>query len=179
MIKRLTTAALLCTLLSCGPKREGDPGNRAGNRVATSGKADVPVGQVPAVVTEAVKAAEPGMKIASAEAETRDGRRYFDIGGTLANGSEIELDVMEAKGGWKVVETQRDIAFSAAPEPVRAAILSSDPAFRPNRVIESRQEGGLIIYELYAPAGDEPQGRKVEIKWDGRQASLLDEEWAH
>ena len=83
---------------------------------------------------------------------------------------------MEEGGKWRVVETQRDIAFAAAPEPVRAAHKAG---FTPNRVIESTQADGLVIYELFGEAGGDPQGRKVEIKWDGRKAELLDKEWAH
>jgi len=148
-------------------------------KVETSGKRQTALSDVPAPVLAAVREREPSLKLASAETETRDSRRYFDIGGTLADGSEIEFDVMEEGGRWRVVETQRDIAFAAAPEKVRAAARSHDAAFEPTRVIESRQEDGLIIYELFAPAGGQPQGRKVEVKWDGRQASVLAEEWAH
>jgi hypothetical protein len=46
-------------------------------------------------------------------------------------------------------------------------------------VIESVQADGLTIYELYAQAGGDPQGRKVEVRWDGRQAVVLEEEWEH
>ena len=56
-------------------------------------------------------AAQPGFTPAEAESETRDGRRYFDIGGKLADGSEVEFDIMEEGGRWRVVETQRDIAL--------------------------------------------------------------------
>ncbi len=79
-----------------------------------------------------------------------------------------------------MVETQRDIAFASAPEPVRAASANADAKFAPARVIESRQADGLVIYELFGPApkiGGEP--RKVEIKFDGKTAELLTEEWAH
>ena len=86
---------------------------------------------------------------------------------------------MEEGGQWRVVETQRDIALSAAPEQVRETARKADVSFEPTRVIESRQQDGLIIYELYGPAGGDPQGRKVEIKWDGRTASVLTSEWAH
>ena len=86
---------------------------------------------------------------------------------------------MEQDGRWRVVETQRDIDFASAPQAVRDAARAHDAALEPTRVIESRQEDGLVIYELFAPAGGDPRGRKVEIKWDGRQASVLAREWAH
>ncbi len=147
--------------------------------VQTSAKQKVPVADVPREVTAVAVARVPDLKLASAESETRDGRRYFDIGGTTADGAEIELDIMEEGGRWRVVETQRDIAFDEAPKSVREAARRHDPSFAPTRVIESQQEDGLVIYELYGPVGSDRQGRKVEVKWDGREASVLTEEWVH
>ena len=46
-------------------------------------------------------------------------------------------------------------------------------------MIESVQQDGLVIYELFGPQGGDPQGRKVEIKWDGSRAEVLAREWAH
>ena len=170
---------LVLALLSCSPAADRATDNQSTTALATSGKSTVPLTNLPPEVTSAVKSAQPDLTISSAEAETRDSRRYFDVGGTLPDGSEIEFDVMEEDGTWRVVETQRDIAFSAAPQLVRIAAREADPSFEPTRVIESRQQDNLVIYELYGPAGGNPQGRKVEIKWDGRAASLLTKEWAH
>jgi hypothetical protein len=148
-------------------------------KVATTGKTAVPLAQVPVEVIAAANATQVGFRATEAQAETRDGRRYFDIEGTQADGSEIEFDIMEENGSWKVVETQRDIAFSAAPPAVRRASAAHDAALVPTRVIESKQADGLVLYELYAQAGTDPQGRKVEIKWDGAKAEVLGREWAH
>ena len=134
---------------------------------------------MPPEVIAAVRKVQRDLVVSSAEVETRDSRRYFDIGGTLSDGSEIELDVMEEAGQWRVVETQRDIAFAAAPDPVRTVARKADASFEPTRVIESRQQDGLVIYELFGPAGGDPQGHQVEIKWDGRTAAVLTSEWAH
>ncbi|WP_121119429.1 hypothetical protein, partial [Croceibacterium ferulae] len=117
-----------------------------------------------------------GFTAAEAQAETRDGRRYYDVEGTLPDGTEIEFDIMEEDGVWRVVETQRDIAFADAPDEVRAAHTAG---FAPGRVIESTQADGLVIYELFGEAGGDPEGRKVEVKWDGHRAEVLGEEWAH
>ncbi len=109
----------------------------------------------------------------------RPSRTYYDVAGRLPDGSEIELDLLQQPSGWTVVETQRDIAFEAAPEPVRAASARADASFKPVRVIESRQNDGLIIYELFGPAPSGGEGRKIEIKYDGGKAELLTKEWAH
>jgi len=149
------------------------------NQVATTGKEDVPLAQVPAEVLAAAQAARPGFTPAEAERETRDGRHYFDIGGTLPDGSEVEFDIMEEGGRWRVVETQRDIALASAPAPVRQAAATRDASFAPTRIIESVQQDGLVIYEFFGPQGADPQGRKLEIKWDGTRAEVLTREWAH
>lgn len=159
---------LALLLVACAAEGEGE-----GNKTATSGKTEVPLAEVPREVLAAAEAARPGFAPAEAESETRAGRAYYDIGGTLPDGSEVEFDVMEESGAWRVVETQRDIPFAAAPEPVRAAALAKEPGLEPTRVIESVQADGLTIYELYA--GE----RKLEVKWDGAKAELLTEEWAH
>lgn len=185
-MKKFAIMAALAGLAACsgetGSNTAEASGNRAetaGNTVETSGKTDVAIADVPAEVLAAARAARPGFTPAEAESETREGRRYFDVGGKLGDGSEVEFDIMEDGGRWRVVEVQRDIALTAAPAPVRAAAAEHDPAFVPTRVIESDQTDGVTIYELFGPNGAEPQGRKVEIKWDGSKAELLTKEWAH
>ncbi len=174
-MKMLLPLALL-GLAACGG--EAAPGE-AVEKVETSGKRDVALADVPQEVLAAAAAEQPGFTPAEAEAETREGRRYFDIEGKLADGSEIEFDIMEEGGRWRVVETQRDIDFSAAPAAVREASAAADATLQPTRVIESRQQDGVVIYELYAAANGDPQERKLEVKWDGRKAETLTQEWAH
>ncbi len=182
---RIAMAALLAAgLASCGQPGAGgneqaEGNNQASapaaqsNRVAASGKVGVALADVPAPVLAAARAARPGFVPAEAESETRDRRLYYDIEGRMPDGSQIELDIVEEGGRWRVVETQRDIAFAAAPAPVRAAALAHDATLAPTRVIESVQADGLVIFELY-------QGeRKVEVRWDGRRAEVLAREWTH
>jgi hypothetical protein len=169
-MRKLLWLPVLYALSACGQTAPGAKDESAADRVATSGKTEVPLGEVPAAVLAAAAAAQPGFTAAEAEAETRDGRRYFDVGGKLADGSEVEFDIMEEGGSWRVVETQRDIRLEAAPEAVRKAAGT----FPAGRVIESRQADGLVIYELY-----DSQQRKLEIKWDGKTAEALTQEWAH
>ncbi|HEX9964851.1 MAG TPA: hypothetical protein VGB04_07690 [Allosphingosinicella sp.] len=163
-----TAAYALAACAQTAPAGESE--SPAGNKVETSGKTEVPLAQVPAEVLAAAASAQPGFTPAEAEAETRDGRRYFDVGGKVADGSEVEFDIMEEGGRWRVVETQRDIQLAAAPEAVRKAAGS----FPAGRVIESRQGDGLVIYELY-----DAKQSKLEIKWDGKAAEVLTREWVH
>lgn len=170
-MKKILVVAVACALSACG--RAADPANDSvaeSNKVATGGKVEVPLADVPAEVLAAAAAGRPGFTATEAESETRDGRRYFDVGGKLPDGSEVEFDIMEEGGRWRVVETQRDIALAAAPAPVRTAAGTFDA----KRVIESSQQDGLVVYELY-----DSSKRKLEIKWDGRRAEVLTEEWAH
>lgn len=149
------------------------------NRVVSSGKEEVPLADVPAEVLAVARTAQPGFTPEEAERETRDGRLYYDIEGRLPDGSEVEFDIMADGDGWRVVETQRDIAFGDVPEPARQAALARNPRLAPVRVIESVQTDGVIIYELYESAPGEDPERKTEVRWDGRAASVLEQEWVH
>lgn len=128
---------------------------------------------VPADVAAAVKKAMPQMTISEAELKERDGRRYYDVEGTLPDGSEIELDMLQTSQGWEVVEIQRDIAWASAPAPVRAAAGRAEPV----RVIESRQTDGTVIYELFAQG--QPKDPALEVKWRDGKAELLTSRWPH
>lgn len=167
---------LLSAVAACSGPSE-TPSDSA--TVTTSGKRDVPVADVPAEVLAAANAERDGLTVREAEAETRDGRSYYDIGGTLSDGTEIEFDIVQEGGQWRVVETQRDIGLAETPRPVREALAGHDAAFAPTRIIESVQADGVVIYELYGAEGSDPQGRKVEVKWDGESAELLTQEWKH
>ena len=167
---RFIVLAVLVALIGCGRPVAPEQGDSPANKVVASGKREVPLAEVPAEVLAAAAAAQPGFVPAEAESETRDGRDYFDIGGRLADGSEVEFDIVRDGRRWQVVETQRDIALAAAPDAVRSAAGDFPAA----RVIESRQNDGLVIYELY-----DARQRKLEIKWDGKRAEKLTAEWAH
>ena len=91
---RKMTLVFASVVLAAGAHQAG----AQDGKVATSGKSDVPLGDVPAAVLDAAKAASPGFTPLEAEAESREGRRYFDVEGSLPDGSEIEFDMMEEGG---------------------------------------------------------------------------------
>lgn len=181
----------LCAVLlglaagGCGADRPPEPAERTageppaplptGRTVETTGKQATALDAVPDDVLAAVRRARPRLAVTAAEHEVRDGREYYDVGGTLADGSELELDLMKDAGGWQVVEIQRDIGFAAVPEPVRSAL---PPGWQPGRVIESDQGDGVVIYEFF---GSGPQGEEVkrEVRWQNGAAELLEDEWMH
>ena len=129
--------------------------------------------EVLSIVTNAV----PGININGAEKKEREGRVYYDVEGTRADGSEVELDLLEENGAYKIVEIQRDIPWSEAPEPARAAAAKAERPFEPVRVIESTQTDGSIIYELFAEGA--PQKPALEVKMADGNAEVLAEEWPH
>jgi len=146
------------SVLAAGPKAEID----------TLAAADLPAG-----VRDVVLARVPGMTIAEAERKERGGKTFFDVEGTRPDGSAVELDLIEEAGTYRVVEMQRDIAWADAPAPVRAAAGAAADAFTPARVIESTQEDGMIVYELFAPGkADEPA---AEVNWKDGKAVLRSE----
>ena len=133
--------------------------------IGTVAEADLPPG-----VRDAVLARVPGMKIAETERKERGGKLFYDVEGTRPDGSPVELDLIEEAGKYRVVEMQRDIAWADAPAPVRAVAGAADDAFTPARVIESTQEDGTIVYELFAPGkADEPA---AEVNWKDGKATL-------
>ena len=124
----------------------------------------VAAADVPADVAAAAQAALPGFTIGEAERKERDGRVYYDVEGTRADGAEAELDLLQTEQGWRVVEIQRDVAWADAPVNVRAAAQAAPGAFTPVRVIESTQaESGAVIYELFADGRPEAPSMEVRV----------------
>lgn len=127
--------------------------------------ADLPAGVRAAVLTRV-----PDMTIAEAERKARGGMVFYDVEGTRGDGSAVELDLVEEAGGYRVVEMQRDIAWADAPPAVKAAAQAAPDAFTPARVIESVQEDGTTIYELFAPG--RPGEPAAEVDWKDGKAAL-------
>jgi hypothetical protein len=132
---------------------------------------------LPEAVRAAALAVRPGMVISEAELKERDGRRYYDVEGTL-NGAEIELDLLETPRGWTVVEIQRDIDWTAVPVDVRSAAVRARAGFVPVRVIESAQaDASAVIYELFAEG--QPETPVLEVRLADGRAEVLKEAWPH
>lgn len=149
-----------------------------GRKVDASGKDETALDAVPAEVLAVAKAAQPELAVGEVEYETRDGNEYYDVGGTLPDGSELELDMTMIDGVWTVVETQRDIGTDLLPAGVGDLLSGKFPEWQPDRIIESDQGDGVIIYEFFGKTetGDDT---KIEIKWAQEQAELLVDEWVH
>ncbi|NIJ21852.1 hypothetical protein FHS95_003563 [Sphingomonas naasensis] len=119
----------------------------------------------------------PGMVIGDVERKEREGRIYLDVEGKRPDGSDVELDVLQEGANWRLVEIQRDIAWDHAPAAVTAAARAAPGAFVPERVIESTQTDGSVIYELFAPGhADEPM---MEVRLRGGKAEVLDARSPH
>ena len=132
---------------------------------------------IPEAVRAVVLATRPGMVISEAELKEREGRRYYDVEGTL-NGAEIELDLLDTPQGWQVVEIQRDIPWTEAPVIVSGAVQAQRAGFVPVRVIESTQaDDGAVIYELFAEG--QPDTPAVEVRVLNGRAEILKEVWPH
>ena len=132
---------------------------------------------IPDAVRAAVLAARPTMVIAEAELKERDGRRYYDVEGTV-DGADIELDLLETPQGWRVVEIQRDLPWSAVPAGVRTSAETARAGFVPVRVIESVQaEDGAVIYELFADG--QPATPAQEVRAHDGRVDVLKEAWPH
>lgn len=148
------------------------------NQVETTGKVATDLADLPAEVVMAAHAARPDLTITEAEGELRNGQQYYDVGGTLPGGDELELDMTMIDGAWVVVEVQRDIDMAMMPAAVTGLLETTFPGWVPTRIIESSQTDGAVIYELFGPDGA-GSTLKQEIRWFDDEATLLTEEWAH
>lgn len=167
------TAACACS--------DVEGGNAVGNGLLAEGPVTnvsaVEGSSLPAPLLALAQKTVPGIVIAEAERKERDGRVYYDIEGQRPDGSAVELDVLQDGQDYKVVEIQRDIAWADAPAAAQAAAKAQKGAFAPERVIESTQTDGSVIYELFAPGRkDEPA---MEVRMANGKAEVLAERWQH
>ncbi|UCH47467.1 MAG: hypothetical protein JSU95_15560 [Betaproteobacteria bacterium] len=173
-----TSRIALISILVLGLAACVTPDAEKGRKVDASGKEDIDLDAVPAEVLAAAMASQPELDLSEAEYETRDGNEYYDVGGTMPDGSELELDITRIDGVWTVVETQRDIEIEATPESVANALHGKVPGWSPDRIIESDQGDGVVIYEFFGKDADD-QETKIEVKFEGGQAEVLVDEWLH
>jgi hypothetical protein len=122
-----------------------------------------------------VSAAAPGITITNGELDASNNE--YEVAGTMPNGDEIELDLVESNGAWTVLEIQRDVPWSSVPEPVRVAATAAPNSFEPVRVIESKQpEDGSVIYELFSAEdqnGTATGGPSMEVRWQDEKAAVI------
>lgn len=187
-MRNLAIALLAAALTSCSSDNPASQTNRtAGNDAAPAGGvlatgpstniSEVAATALPAGLAALIQQTVPGMIVDEAERKEREGRVYFDVEGKRPDGSEVELDVLQEGGSFRVVEIQRDIDWRQAPVTVTAAARAAPGYFDPDRVIESRQTDGSVIYELFAPGRrDEPA---MEVRLQDGKAALLTERWDH
>ena len=129
---------------------------------------------VPADIAAMALAAAPGITITSGERSA--GSDQYEVTGTLPNGDEIELDMVQSNGAWTVLEIQRDVLWASVPEPVRAVAAVAPDSFEPVRVIESTQAAdGSVVYELFRAAedGSSSRGPAMEVRWHEGSAELI------
>ena len=137
------------------------------------------IADIPASALNAMKAIQANFEVKEAEKEFKHGNVYLDVEGTLADGSEIEFDMLQTDNEWKVVEIQRDLDWQQLPENVSTALLQDTADFSAKRIIESIQHGtDITVYEFYSVNNDGKEFRK-EVKVENNIAMVLKEEWQH
>lgn len=180
MKKAVIIIGALVLAVSCSPSGPTGENNEDAAEIGSSlsDKSDIDIADLPPDVLAVAQAARPDVNFTEAETERRNGVTYYDVGGVDESGAEIELDIMQYGDSWRVVEVQRDISFAETPEVVRAALLARVPDASPDRIIESGQTNGVIVYEFFirSEAGEET---KFEVKLENGEAEFLEEEWAH
>ena len=159
-IKLIALAALVAAV--CSPT------------ATVTAQTETPASPVPADIAELVSAAVPDISITSGELNASGNQ--FEVTGTLPNGDEVEVDMVQSNGAWTVDEMQRDVEWSTVPEPVRAAAASVPDSFEPIRVIESTQAAdGSIVYELFRETADgsPSRGPALEVRWHEGSAEVM------
>ena len=109
--------------------------------------------------------------------KVRDGRTYFDVEGEIADGSELEFDILMTHNGPEIVEIQRDLVFSALADEVQVAAQKAMGDRKIIRIIESIQSDGAVIYELFEEG--KPTDPAEEIRVSEGKIERLKERWAH
>ena len=141
---------------------------------ACSQEPEVSTSSVSGDVSAVVSAAVPGISIMGGELNA-SGDQY-EVTGTLPNGDEIEIDMVQANGAWTIIEIQRDVEWFTLPQLVRATVAGVPDSFEPVRVIESTQAAdGSVVYELFrAVGGGAPYGGPdMEVRWFEGSAEVL------
>ena len=133
--------------------------------------------ELPANVRALAEGAAAGFVVSEAQKKVREGRIYYDVEGSLPDGSEIEFDILLTAQGPAIVEIQRDMPWADVPASVRAAAEAAAPGMLPARVIESRQPDGAVIYELFALGA--PADPAMEVSLMDGVAAVLAERWPH
>lgn len=176
MRRTISLIPLSAVLAACSGEAE-QPANGVLPTGPTTNISDVSTAALAPELSALVERTVPGMVVEEAERKEREGRVYYDVEGRRPDGSEVELDILQDATGYRVVEIQRDIAWSAAPAAAIAAASAAPGAFTPERVIESTQTDGSVIYELFAPGRtDEPA---MEVRMQGGKGEVLGERWDH
>jgi hypothetical protein len=131
------------------------------------------VAEAPAEAAALVESAMPGFTIMTVEREDVAGQTEWEIGGTDAQGTPYEFDIMQSSAGWSVLEIQRDIQWQDVPQAVRDAVAAAPNGFEPARVIESRQPAdGSVIYELFTV--EQPAHTAVmEVRFMDGEAAVM------
>jgi hypothetical protein len=132
---------------------------------------------LPAAVSAVIAARQPDFVPAEVLKKVREGRVYYDVEGALADGTEIEFDVLMEGTTARIVEVQRDLDWRDVPAEVRAVGLEASGGAVPVRIIESVQADGAIIYELFADG--RPADPAYEIRVRSGTVELLEERWVH
>lgn len=172
-------ALVACYLAACGEQAEQQTSAqpRAAANIEARSKRQIELDAVPEEVLRVARSARPSLSIKFAEHEVREGRHYYDLIGT-ESGADVEVDIEQVDGHWRVVEVQRDIQAQAAPPPVNEAVREARPDLQVRRIIQFDRGGGLVIYKFLGTGAD-GHDSKVEVSYDGETAHVLARKRAH
>jgi len=161
------SSVFACMLIACRAVDTPQP--------QTDDTIEVSLKDVPKNVSKVVMAQSPDFKMVEVLKKRRSDRIYYDVEGELPNGDEIEFDVLITENGPKIVEIQRDIAWTVTPQSVQDVVgEANSDNLDVVRIIESKQVGSdTIIYEIFVLGQAAKPRFEVSVS-SGGPARLLD-----
>lgn len=126
--------------------------------------------QVPAAAMEAAKARAGSMEFTAVAMDDDEGTDTYELSGKMANGLNMEVDVL-ADGTIEEVEEQ--IEMGDVPAEVKATLDKELSGFTPTMAEKSTRTDDSVIYEFEGP--HDGKEIDVEINADGTNYKMNDD----
>ena len=135
---------------------------------AQAQETEIPLSEVPETVMDAAHDAAEGVTFKSVATEDDGGETKYGFVGTRADGSEVDVDVLETG---EVIEVEFILTMDAVPEDVKALLDRFVPGLKPEEVERAVQDDRQVVYEF---EGTDGSGAPVDIDipWDAQEITI-------
>ena len=135
---------------------------------AQAQETEIPLSDVPEVVMDAAHLAAEGVTFKTVAVEDMGGENKYGFSGTMADGTQVDVDVSEEA---EVLEVEHIITLDALPDDVQSILDAYVPNLTPTEVERTADDERAVIYEI---EGKDAGGQDVdiEISWDGSEITI-------